>query len=52
MDEMLDNIFLCQVNLPTAMLISLCGIVNRFQEKYLDMVIQVKLTVMLVLATL
>ena len=49
---MLDNIFLVQVNLPTAMLIFLCGIVNRFKEKYLDMVIQVKLTVMLVLATL
>ena len=55
LDEMPCNIlhvFLCQVNLPTAMLISLCGIVNRFKEKYLDMVIQVKLTVMLVLATL
>ena len=55
MNEMLHdllNVFLFQVNLPTAMLISLCGIVNRFKEKYLDMVIQVKLTVMLVLATL
>ena len=54
-DEMFDdllNVFLCQVNLPTAMLIFLCGIVNRFKKKYLDMVIQVKLTVMLVLATL
>ena len=55
MNEMLHdllNVFLFQVNLPTAMLIFLCGIVNRFKEKYLDMVIQVKLTVMLVLATL
>ena len=41
-----------QVNLPTAMLIFLSQIVNRFTEEFLDMVIQVNLTVMLVLATL
>ena len=41
-----------QVNLPTAMLIFLSQIVNRFTEEFLDMVIQFNLTVMLVLATL
>ena len=40
------------MNLPTAMLIWLSQMVNRFTEEYLDMVIQVNLTVMLVLATL
>ena len=66
--------FVCQVNLPTAMLIFLSQMVNRstgklkkklkkierekkknpcrFTEKYLDMVIEVNLTVMLVVATL
>ena len=41
-----------QVNLPTTMLIILSQMVNRFTEEYLDMVVQVNLTVMLVLATL
>ena len=45
-------ILMRQVNLPTAMLIFLSQIVNRFTEEFLDMVIQVNLTVMLVLATL
>ena len=34
------------------MLIFLSQMVNRFTEEYLDMVVQVNLTVMLVLATL
>ena len=34
------------------MLIILSQMVNRFTEEYLDMVVQVNLTVMLVLATL
>ena len=41
-----------QVNLPTLMLIFLSQMVNRFTENYLDMVVQVNLTILLVSATL
>ena len=41
-----------QVNLPSLMLIFLSQMVNRFTENYLDMVVQVNLTILLVSATL
>ena len=40
------------MTLPTAMLIFVSHMVNRFTDQYFDMVIQVHLTAMLVLATL
>ena len=40
------------VFIPTLILIIISHMVNRFQENYLDMVISINLTVLLVLATL
>ena len=41
-----------QIYLPTGMLIFVSHMMNRFVDQYFDMVIQIHLTAMLVLATL
>ena len=44
--------FSCQVTLPTAMLTFVSHMMSNFMEEYFEMVVQVNLTAMLVIATL
>ena len=47
---LLNNIF--TIFIPTVMLVVISHMANNFEDNYVDMVIQVKLTIILVLSTL